>query len=198
MPESDFRKVRSLDLPPTYTSLGLKPGDFASGQAADGVKGFSAVLNGPGDILWLFKGSDYYTFNLRTRVMESGPLPLANWTMRSGQRLPLAFQAGIDAAVWAGEAFPKLYYFYKGTDYVRLNATGLPDDGQGLGEPFEHFLACDVQDTIPGTWGVKRDVGGFVLSSPSGSQNRSYLRAGRCSKSKSIHPSRRTSSGNVC
>lgn len=167
MAEGEFRKVRNLDMPPTYTSLGLKPSNFAIGQNTNDTKGFSTVLNGPGDILWLFKGSDYFTFNLRTRQIESGPLPLASWTMRSVQPLPLPFQNGIDAAVWGGEAFPQHYYLFKGSEYVRLNASHVPNERQRRGEPIEYYLACELHSPISGHWGLDGDDQSALLSSPS-------------------------------
>jgi hypothetical protein len=153
MPDPLFRKIRNFELRPAYISLGLPSTAFRAGQATAHRQGFSAALNGPGDILWLFKGSDYYTFNLRTKKMQSGPDPIErNW---AGGRLPEAFKSGVDAAAWAGEDFPKSYYLFKGSQYVRLNASR----AQGLSavalasRRFEQLLFVDEgPEEIGGTW----------------------------------------------
>ena len=122
MADDLFLKIRSFEFHPVYMSLGLPSSMFRAGQGADSLRGSLTALNGPGDILWLFRGSDYYTYNLRTRKIERGPEAIEqHWTITATNKLPQSFKSGIDAAVWAGEEFSRSFYFFKANQFIRLN-----------------------------------------------------------------------------
>jgi hypothetical protein len=143
MADSTFRKIQSFDLDPVYISLGLAPQAFQAGHGANNSRQSLVALNGPGDTLWLFKGSDYFTFNLRTKTVERGPERIENWASRSSRGLPHAFRNGIDVAFWGGEAFPNFWYFFKDKEYVRLNSRALNISAASAASPFEHHLFVD-------------------------------------------------------
>ena len=116
-----FRNIGSIDLPPTFISLGFSSTTL---RAATGKSDAmcQACLNGPGDLLWLFCGSDFYTYDLRSGRMIEGPVPIADkWA--PGQ-LPLEFASGIDAACWAGQRFPNIWYFFKGNQFIQMSSEG--------------------------------------------------------------------------
>lgn len=127
-PRDDFRKLSTFDLRPVFISLGLPESSFKSGALPRRAALFDAALNADPsrpDTLWLFKGSDFFTFNLRTGSFEGDSRQIAgNW---GGSTFPLMFSTGIDAAIWGGPAVPKLWYFIKGEQYIRMNS--------GLGDP---------------------------------------------------------------
>ena len=104
MPESSssYRKINTFEFRPVYTSLGIDRSAFTDGSRP-GSKIFDAALNagplGP-DILWLFKGTKYYRYDLAKKRFESEDIEIAgNW---GGSTWPLLFSSGIDAAAWGG------------------------------------------------------------------------------------------------
>jgi len=127
-PRDDFRKLSTFDVRPVFISLGLPESSFKSATLPRRTALFDAALNADPtrpDTLWLFKGSDFFTFNLRTGSFESDARQIAgNW---AGNTFPLMFSSGIDGAAWAGPAFPNFWYFLKDNQYIRMNS--------GLGDP---------------------------------------------------------------
>jgi hypothetical protein len=123
-PRDDFRKISSFDLRPVFISLGLPQTSFKAAATPRRSALFDAALNADPsrpDGLWLFKGSDYFVFNLRSGSFESDAKQIAgNW---GGSSWPVMFSSGIDGAVWAGPAFPNLWYFFKDDHYLRLNSS---------------------------------------------------------------------------
>lgn len=132
-----FRNVGNIDLPPTYISLGLPSTALKANPGKTGSMCQSA-LNGPGDLLWLFCGSDFFTYDLRQKRMLEGPIPIADrWAPR---QIPLEFAAGIDAACWAGQRFPDTWYMFKGNQFIRLNSSNASKDARmPLGLTLESF-----------------------------------------------------------
>jgi hypothetical protein len=122
-PRDDFRKLSTMDLRPVFISLGLPQSSFKDANLQRRAALFDAALNADPsrpDTLWLFKGSDYFTFNLRTGSFDGDAKQIAgNW---GGNTFPLMFSSGIDLAAWAGPAFPSLWYFIKGDQFIRMNS----------------------------------------------------------------------------
>jgi hypothetical protein len=118
-----FRPLSRVDLRPVFTSLGLPVTAFRSGNVAVQPSLFDAVLNADAtrpNGLWLFKGADYFLFDLLTGEITEGPKPIAgNW---GGDTLPQLFRTGIHSAAWGGPAFPHLWYFFKDEMYVGMNS----------------------------------------------------------------------------
>jgi hypothetical protein len=126
MPESSssYRKINTFEFRPVYTSLGIDRSAFTDGSRP-GSKIFDAALNagplGP-DILWLFKGTKYYRYDLAKKRFESEDIEIAgNW---GGSTWPLLFSSGIDAAAWGGPSFPNYWYMFKENKFIRLNSEG--------------------------------------------------------------------------
>ncbi|HEY0738728.1 MAG TPA: hypothetical protein VGD69_27665 [Herpetosiphonaceae bacterium] len=123
-PRDDFRKLSTFDLRPVFISLGLPPSSFNTAAQPQRTALFDAALNADPsrpDSLWLFKGSDYFTFNLRTGSFEGDAKQIAgNW---GGNSWPITFSSGIDGAAWAGPVFPHLWYMFKDDQYIRLNSS---------------------------------------------------------------------------
>lgn len=119
----EYRKISSFELRPMYVSLGVPQSAFIPSSFASRTRLFDAALNADisrPDTLWLFKGPDYFSFNLRTGSFEGDALPL---TSLAGGAWPLMFAGGIDAAAWAGAAYPNLWYFFKGDHFLRMNSS---------------------------------------------------------------------------
>jgi len=126
MPESplSYRKINTFEFRPVYTSLGIDRSAFTDGSRPES-KIFDAALNagplGP-DILWLFKGTKYYRYDLAKKRFESEDIEIAgNW---GGSTWPLLFSSGIDAAAWGGPSFPNYWYMFKENKFIRLNSEG--------------------------------------------------------------------------
>lgn len=123
-PRDDYRKLSTFDLRPMFMSLGLPPSSFQGESLSQHTVLFDAVLNGGSfapDTLWVFKGGDYFVFNLRTGNFDSDAKPIAhNW---GGDTWPIMFSSGIDGAVWGGPAFPDFWYMFKDDHYLRLNSS---------------------------------------------------------------------------
>jgi len=119
----DFRKNSTFDLRPVFISLGLPQSSFKVAGLPRRTSLFDTTLNADvsrPDTLWLFKGSDYFAFNLRTGSFESDAKQIAgNW---GGNSWPAMFSSGIDGAVWAGPAYPNLWYFFKDNFFIRLDS----------------------------------------------------------------------------
>jgi hypothetical protein len=119
---NDFRHLATVDLRQVYTSLGLPVSAFHARPAPGPL--FNAALNADAsrpDGLWLFKGADYFLYNLETGRFQEGPRPIAgNW---AGDTLPQMFRTGIHSAVWGGPMVPHLWYLFKDEMFVRVNDT---------------------------------------------------------------------------
>jgi hypothetical protein len=122
--QNDFRKLSNFDLRPVFISLGLPESSFKD-PTSPGRNGLSNVvalnadLSRP-DTLWLFRGSKYFAFNLLTGSFEGEEKEIAgNW---GGTSWPQGFST-VDGAVWAGAAYPNLWYFFKDNWYIRLNSS---------------------------------------------------------------------------
>jgi hypothetical protein len=140
---NDYRAVSTFDLRPVFTSLGLPVAAFRDPARTPESTFFDAVLNADPtrpDGLWLFKGSDYYLYNLHTGKIDDGPRPIAG--NLGGDTLPILFQSGIDSAVWAGPAFPHLWYVFKDEMYVRLSSNVMGGGG-GPGFVLEQLWPVD-------------------------------------------------------
>ena len=100
--------------------------------------------------MWLFKGSDYFVFNLRTGSFEGDAKQIAgNW---GGSSWPVMFSSGIDGAVWAGPAFPNIWYFFKDEMFVRVNSD-VSGGGGGPGFVREMIWVVDYGPRgILGVW----------------------------------------------
>jgi hypothetical protein len=70
--------------------------------------------------MWLFKGSEYFLYNLVSGEVEQGPLPLSGW---GGGTLPGPFKTGIHAALWLGPIAPHLCTFFKDEKWVTMDST---------------------------------------------------------------------------
>lgn len=118
-----YRTLSRLDLRPVYMSLGLPQEAFRRSGTTAPTSFLDAVLNADStrpNRLWLFKGADYFLYNMMTGEIEQGPLPIAgNW---GGDTLPGLFRTGIHAAVSAGPAFPHLWTFFKDEIYVTMDS----------------------------------------------------------------------------
>ncbi len=127
-----------------------------------------AVLNAPGDKLWAFKGASYWLINQASGELISGPHPLSQWASDNGG-LPGQFAAGIDAASWAGPSFPKSFYVFRDSLYVRLDHPafdfGLASDQVNSGE-FERSLQIAEFRSIDGDW-CCNETGCFLTHAPS-------------------------------
>jgi hypothetical protein len=117
----NFRRLATIDLRRVFTSLGLPVTAFRKAAGTGPV--FNTVLNADAsrpDGLWLFKGADYFLYNLATGEIEDGPRLIAG--NFAGDSLPRMFQSGIHSAVWGGPAFPDLWYLFKDEMFVRVNS----------------------------------------------------------------------------
>jgi len=122
----DFRPLPSIELRRVFTSMGLPVTAFrnAGGTTAETAI-FDAVLNADASRpngLWLFKGADYFLYNLETGDIEDGPQQIAGNV--AGDTLPQVFRTGIHSAVWAGPAFPEYWYLFKDEYFLRANSHG--------------------------------------------------------------------------
>jgi hypothetical protein len=121
---SNYRPLSRMDMRSVFTSLGLPRTAFRSSGATTDRPPFDAVLiadtSNP-DGLWLFKGADYFRFNLQTREVEEGPSPVGpNWFSDPVLQL---FRTGIHSALWCGPMFPHLWVFFKDEWYVTLDSS---------------------------------------------------------------------------
>ncbi|MFO1090474.1 MAG: hypothetical protein U1E46_12955 [Hyphomicrobiales bacterium] len=130
-----YRLLHKIDLPPSYMSLGLEPGQFK--DAADPfLTAFDAVISGPTDTLLLFKGEDVLEYDLRAQRITLEPTPIA--TVFQPEALPGEFSQGLDSAFWAGPAFPTSYFLVRAGACVRLEAP-TPTAGRREWSFFEQF-----------------------------------------------------------
>jgi hypothetical protein len=117
----EFRRLATIDLRRAFTSLGLPLTAFRKPAGTRPI--FDTVLNADASHpngLWLFKGADYFLYNLETGEIEDGPRLIAG--NFAGDTLPQMFQSGIHSAAWGGPAFPDLWYVFKDEMFVRVNS----------------------------------------------------------------------------
>lgn len=151
-----YRLSNVLKLNPLYISLGLPNASFKSFNPAIPARFFDAAVNCGAlhpDCIWLFKGSDYHRYNLRERRFEVESSRISQFAKHGSPALPPAFRNGVDTVVYAGSAFPALYYFFSEETYVRLNsgvpAVDTPED------PAEgHWNADEGPRGVLGAWAV--------------------------------------------
>ncbi|MGE3829832.1 MAG: hemopexin repeat-containing protein [Parvibaculaceae bacterium] len=161
--QDNFRTLASMELRPVFTSLGLPITAFSK-QGERGKKPiFDAVLNADAsrpNALWLFKGSNYYRYNLETKKIEDGPRPISG--NFAGDTLPQLFRSGIHSAAWAGPAFPNLWYVFKDEMFVRVNSE---TNGGGGGSSFVFEMLWRVDE---GPRGILGAFATGVWSAPNG------------------------------
>ncbi len=120
---SDFRTLSRVDMRRVFTSLGLPRNAFLESGPSSDRPPFDAMLNADAtrpNGLWMFKGSDFFLYNLLTGEIEEGPKSIAgNW---GGDTLPQLFRSGVHSAVWCGPAFPNRWVLFKDEMYVALDA----------------------------------------------------------------------------
>jgi hypothetical protein len=169
-----YRLSNVLKMNPLFISLGLPNSAFKSFNPAIPATFFDAAVNcGPlhPDCIWLFKGSDYHRYNLRARHFEVENSRISQFAKSGTPPLPPAFRSGVDTVVYAGSAFPLLYYFFTEETFIRLNsavaAADTPED------PAEgHWNADEGPRGVLGAWAVG------VWTNPNGSFKRPGPMAG--------------------
>jgi hypothetical protein len=154
-----FRLVHEIELDPAFFSLGLKPEDFRPKFTSIGT-GFDAALNGPNGTLWLFRGSQFITYDLLTDQLVSKPKPIAeNFAVTS---LDPSFRFGIDAAVWGGPTFPDSWFMYRDNQFVRLNSR---PNGENLDlPPSEWVMTLEPTNTTQEFLRIPAEGGGAAGS----------------------------------
>jgi hypothetical protein len=125
MGEADnYRTLSQLDLRRVFTSLGVPREAFRTSGTPSKRPPFDAVVNADAtrpNGVWLFKGSDFFLYNLLSGEIEEGPRPIADsW---GAGMLPELFKTGIHSALFAGPAFPNLWTFFKDEMYVTMDST---------------------------------------------------------------------------
>ncbi|MBE1489824.1 hypothetical protein [Plantactinospora soyae] len=120
--QNDFRQLATIELRRVFTSLGMPVTAFHQ----TGTPGplFDTVLNtdpSRPNGLWLFKGAEYFLYDLETGSIEEGPRLIAG--NFAGDSLPQMFRSGIHSTVWGGPAFPHLWYAFKDEMFVRINSS---------------------------------------------------------------------------
>jgi len=120
-----YRLIHRLDLVPSFMSLGLPPVAYKDGSDRSATA-FDAVISGPTDTLWLFKGEDFLAYDLRLGEVTRKPAPIAGAWAAGG--LPGDFAFGVDAACWAGPNFPSIYFLFRGDQFIRLEAPAAEAD----------------------------------------------------------------------
>ncbi|QPW51565.1 hypothetical protein G9298_28195 (plasmid) [Bacillus thuringiensis] len=119
----NFRTLKETNLGQVYTSLGLPVTAFHDSNKTTKRPFFNTVLNSDDSRpngLWMFKGSEYFFYNLETGEIEDGPRSIAG--NFAGDTLPTLFRTGIDSAVWGGPAFPNYWFLFKDQMFVRINS----------------------------------------------------------------------------
>jgi hypothetical protein len=125
-----YRNVNPIQLKPVYISLGIPKTTFTASSQVAQAPFNAAMACGPAnpDSIWLFRGENCLRFNIATGQFEQGPDQIGK-SLGKGS-WPALFASGIDAAVWGGPEFPYIAYFFKESQYARLNlgpASGLID-----------------------------------------------------------------------
>ena len=97
----------------------------------------AALMRKSNGKIYFFKGDQYVRFSSVSAGVDPGyPAPIAgNWA-----GLPANFNTGIDAALWRNSN--SKIYFFKGTEYVRVNTDSVMDPGypqpiNGIWFPFK-------------------------------------------------------------
>jgi hypothetical protein len=119
----NYRVLNQMDMRRVFTSLGLPKEAFKGSSTAGEQAFFDAVLNAdailPGR-MWLFKGSDYFLYNMVSGEIEQGPSRISDW---GGGSLPELFKTGIHAAVWIGPVAPHRWTFFKDEWWVTMDSS---------------------------------------------------------------------------
>ena len=118
-----YRILSQMDMRRVFTSLGLPKEAFRDSGTTPERPLFDAVLNAdaylPGR-MWLFKGSDYFLYNLVSGEIEDGPNRVRDW---GGGSLPELFKTGIHAALWDGPVAPHRWAFFKDDWWVAMDSS---------------------------------------------------------------------------
>ena len=118
---TSYRMINPITLKPLYISLGIPKTSFAATTAGTLAPFDASLAAGPSnpDSVWLFRGENCLRFNIASGKFELGPVRIGDaWGKGSW---PALFASGVDAAVWGGPAFPYLAYFFKESEYARVN-----------------------------------------------------------------------------
>jgi hypothetical protein len=113
-----------------YDALGERADTPAPRKIATGwptlpasfITGIDAAFNSGTGKAYFFKGDEYVRYDVKSDRLDAPdpgtpPYPRKIGDSNGWHGLPLSFQAGIDAAVFAGDG---KIYFFKDTEYVRL------------------------------------------------------------------------------
>ena len=152
-----YRLNSELELKPLFISLGLPNTAFRSFNPAIPPSFFDAAVNvGPThpDCIWLFKGSDYYRYNLRDRKFEVTQKPISEFAKFGvGHHLPQRFFGGLSAICYGGSLFPNFFILFAEETYVRLNTHGLTKDRPN--GPAQAFFSADEGPRgVLGVWAI--------------------------------------------
>lgn len=118
----DYGCVSDIELKPVYISLGVAKALKPLSGATPSPPMFQAAIDGGtkfADCVWLFRNESCYRFNVKKGAFEDGPVRMKEWW--GDDTFPLSYSSHITGAVWAGEAYPDLVYFYQGNTYARYN-----------------------------------------------------------------------------
>jgi hypothetical protein len=123
MPEiNDYRLLSQTSMRRVFMSLGLPKEDFSTVQPDADSRPFQTLLNA-GSVqpngLWMFKGSDFYLYDLDSDEVISGPTPIKD-AFGAGA-LPSQFDV-VESAAWLGPVFPKLWTFFTDETYYTMNS----------------------------------------------------------------------------
>jgi len=154
MPES-FRLNSTIAMNSLFISLGLPSTAFKSFNPNTPLTFFDTAVNvAQTDELWLFKGADFYRYNLRQRkfIEPAASMPITNFSRLAQKHLPALFFTGISTAVYAGSAFPTLFYFFSDETYVRLNAKS--PTGTGIQPNMTLWETDEGPRGVLGVWAV--------------------------------------------
>jgi hypothetical protein len=121
---TSYRRLSRSDLRPVFISLGLPRQDFVTAGTGGSQRPFDAVLNADAihpDGLWLFRGSDYYLYDLAQDAVIDGPTQIDRpW---GAGNLPELFRSGIHSAVWGGPSYPNTWILFKDEMYYAMDAS---------------------------------------------------------------------------
>jgi len=118
-----FRRLSSTDLNRVFISLGLPEDEFTFSVPRADRRPFDAVVNADPinrDALLLFKGADYYRYDLARDEVVQGPTPITEpW---GAGALPQLFRTGVHSVLWVGPAWPQGWTFFKDEMYFTMDA----------------------------------------------------------------------------
>ena len=154
MPEG-FRLNSTIAMNSLFISLGLPSTAFKSFNPDTPLTFFDTAVNvAQSAELWLFKGSDFYRYNLRQRqfIQPAFSMPITNFGRIAQKHLPALFFTGISTAIYGGSAFPTLFWFFSDETFIRLNAK--PATGPGIQPNMALWEADEGPRGVRGAWAV--------------------------------------------